>query len=108
VTIDPLGVQGLSEEWHGAAFRVRWAGLDTILLSAVERNGQVQDDDASPGLMWGCTEARTDARCAIVALSGNAPTVLVNGSMVEAPGQSVRLEGPALAYVSMASTVHEM
>ena len=66
--------------WHAAAFRLSWRGGEAIALSAIERaaNGTV----TSPGVMWGCEGARTDARFALVGDLPGEP-VMIHGTRVE-------------------------
>jgi hypothetical protein len=69
--------------WHAAAFRVSWPGGEAIALSAIERS--IGDTAAGPGVLWGCEDARTDARVALVQVGGDlhGGPVIVHGSRVE-------------------------
>jgi hypothetical protein len=77
VTDDP------GPSWHGAAFRLSWFGGEAIALSAVER--EIAGTAAGPGVLWGCGDARTDGRYALVAVNGDrrGEPVIVHGQRVE-------------------------
>jgi hypothetical protein len=69
--------------WHAAAFRVSWPGGEAIALSAIEWS--IGDTAAGPGILWGCEDARTDARFALVPVGGDlhGEPVIVHGSRAE-------------------------
>ncbi len=77
--------RGPGPSWHAAAFRLSWPDGEAIALSAVEWT--VGAAAGAPGLLWGCEEARTDARFALVPIpiGGDLPhePVIVYGSRVE-------------------------
>jgi hypothetical protein len=78
--------------WHCAAFRVSFHGCEAIVLSAIERS---PDEPAgSPGQLWGCEEARTDGRVALIPAGGNLlrGPLIIHGTRVEtfAPAGLIR------------------
>ena len=83
---------GPGPSWHAAAFRLSWPGGEAIALSAIE--GEIAGTAGGPGLLWGCEDARTDARYALVPVGGVLPgePVVVHGNRVESrlPADLVR------------------
>ncbi|MEP6914398.1 MAG: alginate lyase family protein [Acidobacteriota bacterium] len=72
--------------WHSAAFRLSWKDREAIILTAIELS---PGDEAggNPGQLWGCDEARTDARVAFVEVgsaTGVVP-ILIGGTEVRVP-----------------------
>ncbi len=68
--------------WHGAAFHITTPRGVTIVLSAIELTPGASPA-RGPGELWGCAEAQTDARLAVVNL--NAPVrdpIIVAGGVV--------------------------
>jgi Heparinase II/III-like protein/Heparinase II/III N-terminus len=56
--------------WHGVAFRVLWLDTQAVLLWATETS-PLTSAGGSPGAIWGCELATTDARMAVIAIDGN-------------------------------------
>jgi hypothetical protein len=78
-------------QWHGSAFRLTWCGQDAIILAAVEQSPDRVGARARAS-MWGTDLAQTDARAAVIQLSGSglgAP-VLVHSSRAELATGGVR------------------
>jgi hypothetical protein len=77
--------------WHSAAFRMRWAGREAIVLSAIERTPG-EGSGAGPGEMWGSDDVRTDARVAFVEVGRRVatPPILIRGSAVEISAGLIR------------------
>jgi hypothetical protein len=106
VTVEVLPLQYMPPSgWHGAAFGVRVAGTEIILLAATEGGGREQaDEDAAPGVIWGSPSAQTDARVALLIVRDGVPhkAVLINGRRLEAPNVKLNLEErSAVARVSL-------
>jgi hypothetical protein len=77
--------------WHGSAFQLSWCGREAIILAAVEHSPRpVEAGGRAP--MWGTDQAQTDARAAVIQLSGSAHAapILVHGSRVELANAGVR------------------
>jgi hypothetical protein len=78
-------------QWHGSAFRLTWCGQHAIILAAVEQlpDGVGVHDRAS---MWGSDLAQTDARAAVIPLSGSdcGPPIFVDGSRAQLATAGVR------------------
>jgi hypothetical protein len=78
---------GPGPSWHAAAFRLRWQGGEAVALSAIERDRA--GTAGAPGTLWGSDEARTDARVALVPLSGHlrGRPVVIHGTHAEGLAQ---------------------
>ena len=87
VAAEPI-TDALPAGWQGAAFRMTLAGREALLLGAVERTPTVIV--ARPGALWGTATARTDARVALVDLSGAAAAIVIHGSRLESRAGLVR------------------
>jgi hypothetical protein len=72
--------------WHSTAFRLSWAGREAIVLSSIER-APGKGSAGGPGQVWGCDDARTDARFALVEVGGPViiGPILIGGSVVQTP-----------------------
>ncbi len=70
--------------WHGVAFSLRWRDGEAVVLSAIESSAVVSTA-GSPGAIWGCELATTDARMAVIPLSNDRrmTPVLIHGTQVE-------------------------
>jgi hypothetical protein len=63
VGLAPLPLQGdLPNGWHGAAFRIESAGIEMLILVAASAG----DPAPGPGVLWGTSAVRTDARLAVL------------------------------------------
>ncbi len=78
-------------QWHGSAFRLTWCGQEAIILTAVEQSPGGTGTRARAS-MWGTDLAQTDARAAVIQLSGSAlgASILVQGSRAELATAGVR------------------
>ena len=70
--------------WHGVAFRLRWRDGEAVVLSAIESSAVVSSA-GSPGAIWGCELATTDARMAVIPLGNDRrlTPVLIHGTQIE-------------------------
>jgi hypothetical protein len=76
--VKPLPLTSLpGEAWNGAAFTVTTPGHDLIVLSAVPRSVERTTDE--PGRTWGCDEATTDGRLAVLDVTSSKVVVLIGG-----------------------------
>jgi hypothetical protein len=117
LTIEPARIETVpGSSWHAAAFRVRWNGGAMIVVSAVERTGIANRDNAAPAERWGTAELQTDGRAAVLIdrRATASETVLVNGTFVAAhpSHRLVSLSQPVpllrLASAGLAPGVHEV
>jgi hypothetical protein len=70
--------------WHAAAFEVSWRAGSLAVVTAIERTGAPERDNAAPGVLWGTRGLRTNARTAalLTAANGWSEAVMVNGTIV--------------------------
>jgi hypothetical protein len=79
------------QQWHGSAFHLTWCGQEALILAAVEQSSDAVEASRRAS-MWGTDLAQTDARAAVIQLSGSSPDapILVHGSRAELGAAGVR------------------